>query len=99
MKKLHLEREIFRTPQRMVGQEANGAILVVIEVLEGFWQRVVGSAVRRFGRFLRELTNVGRPELNIRRVRTARHLTNRSKRGYGDGRAEEIAAIQCNPIR
>ena len=46
MEELHLERQLFAAPERALGQEADRAVMVVVEILQVVGQFLVGGLER-----------------------------------------------------
>ena len=98
MEKLRLEGQLFTAPQRVLGQESDGSVLVVIEVL----QRIGQFFVRRFERLARdgagEVAHIGRSKLHIRRSGFgSRHTREDSGRRDSHRSAKNLPTIQGMP--
>ena len=103
MEELRLETKMIVLPQRAFRQEADGAVLVVGEILEIVRQLGVRRLEIVLGKIARERTHRGRIERGAglwRRPR--RRLRQRRDRGAGDGpgkkrrtrRKDEAASVQ-----
>ena len=69
MEELQFERQLLAVPARVVGQEADRAVAVVIEILKSFGKLLVGGLVGLAGEIPRHLANDGAIECRGLRLR------------------------------
>ena len=95
VKELHLERQIFAAPQRAFGIEADGSILVVIELCQFVGQLVVRRLERLGCGFSRNLPDRRRVERRRRGHRGPHQASGQERQnGRCDGRQKKLSAIQ-----
>jgi hypothetical protein len=77
MKKLHFKGQLFAAPERAIGRESDGAVTVVVEVLQVIRQLVVRRVERLAGGIPRHLSNAGSIEWHTLSVRRREKPTRR----------------------